>query len=217
MQKKKMKNKIFINILILSIIIISLTTTGVYAYFLYDEQYDSIGGNSYLTKASIEYGPSHNITFIIDSKLNNVSPNNNTSFSAFTGYLSDNKYYDRIDTNYARVGKNQYSQYLENTTSDKIYIYRAVYLEPVSKPTTFGMKFEIANTKTTGDIRNIILPTFNDITSGVYEKKYAFSNDYFSNIQTDQGGSKPDTCLIVREELNGDVFVIIRIVTEYHQ
>lgn len=211
------KGKIVINILISLIVMIAFTASGVYAYFLYEEQYDSIGGKSYLAKTSIEYGPSHNITFIIDSKLNSISPSSNTKFSSFTGYISRKKYFDRIDDDYAKVDKTQYSQYLDKTSSSsKVYIYRGVYLEPTSSSEKFGLKFEIENSKTTGDIRNIKLPTYNDITTGVYEKEYSWSGDYFANVQTDQGGSKPSPCLIVREELNGDVFVIVRIVTECH-
>lgn len=196
------KNKLLLFFLAF-VFLISVTSRGAYSYFTYEQTYSS--SNS---KVSVEYVPIHNLTIIIDSKLNSMSSQEETGFTEVNGFknlvpMNNGKKYQRVP--YA-----SYSSQLKYNCS-KVYVYKGTYEESNSSSKTCSIKFEITHSKTTGGIRNIHIPTWDDVSESEYSRSYYFDSDHFDVIQS--GGTQGSPSVIVKEDMNGNVTIIIRIIT----
>lgn len=168
--------------------VISITASGVYSYFTYEQNYTLDSAN-----VSIEYAPIHNITFIIDSKLNDYTGEENIFLLSTFPNIA------------VTSGK--------ATKVGEKYTFSTTYKEGTE--TEFGVGFKINGNRFVQNIRHIRIPTWKDLdTNGEYPVNYPVDYTY-NDIQFNKladGGDKGNPSLTVDEDSSGNVTVTIRMV-----
>ncbi|MDY2730262.1 MAG: hypothetical protein SOV35_09425, partial [Clostridium sp.] len=131
----------------------------------------------------------HKITFIIDSDLNTYSEESKFDLSNFPGIAVTTGIATKID------GKYTFSTTYEETNYTK-----------------FGFDFKVDGNRFVHNIRNIIIPTWDEGESTV---DYSYSSQYFNNLSA--GGIKGNPSLTVSQDKEGNVTVTARMVEKNSQ
>lgn len=130
----------------------------------------------------------HNITFIIDSNLNNYSGENLFDLSNFPGIAVSSGIATKVD------GK---------------YTFSTTYEEVGNTKCGFG--FKINGDKFINNIRNIKIPTWDEVpTEGTTTTNYSYDTEHFNNLS--DGGVVGNPPLTVSQDSQGNVTIIIRII-----